>query len=58
TANFCPPEYFTKGEYHGKQATVWSLGVLLFNMLTNRYPYSSDIKLMDANVWTEPDFSD
>ncbi|RXN09349.1 serine threonine- kinase pim-1-like protein [Labeo rohita] len=58
TANFCPPEYFTKGEYLGKQATVWSLGVLLFNMMTNRYPYSSDIKLMDANVWTEPDFSD
>ncbi|RXN13001.1 serine threonine- kinase pim-1-like protein [Labeo rohita] len=58
TANFCPPEYFTKGEYHGKQATVWSLGVLLFNMMTNRYPYSSDIKLMDADVWTEPDFSD
>ncbi|RXN24392.1 serine threonine- kinase pim-1-like protein [Labeo rohita] len=58
TANFCPPEYFTKGEYHGKQATVWSLGVLLFNMMTNRYPYSSDTKLMDAGVWTEPDFSD
>ncbi|XP_073675249.1 serine/threonine-protein kinase pim-2-like [Garra rufa] len=58
TANYCPPEYFTKGEYHGKQATVWSLGVLLFNMMTNRYPYSSDIKLMDADVYTEPGFSD
>ncbi|KAL1263938.1 hypothetical protein QQF64_004293 [Cirrhinus molitorella] len=58
TANYCPPEYFAKGEYHGKQATVWSLGVLLFTMMANRYPYSSDIKLMDADVYTEPGFSD
>ncbi|KAL1248948.1 hypothetical protein QQF64_022266 [Cirrhinus molitorella] len=38
TANYCPPEYFAKGEYHGKEATVWSLGVLLFTMMANRYP--------------------
>lgn len=35
-----------------------SLGVLLFNMMSNRYPYSSDINLMDTDVWIEPGFSD
>ncbi|ROL48044.1 Serine/threonine-protein kinase pim-2 [Anabarilius grahami] len=58
TARYCPPEYFTKGEYHAKQATVWSLGVLLFAMITSLYPDSSDINLMDADIWFQPGFSD
>lgn len=49
TARYCPPEYFEKGEYYGKQATVWSLGVLLF--LMGLYPDSCDIGLMDADIW-------
>uniref|UniRef100_A0A673JWR1 non-specific serine/threonine protein kinase n=1 Tax=Sinocyclocheilus rhinocerous TaxID=307959 RepID=A0A673JWR1_9TELE len=43
TARYCPPEYIEKGEYHGKQATVWSLGVLLFQMITSLFPDSSNI---------------
>ncbi|XP_052386606.1 serine/threonine-protein kinase pim-1-like [Carassius gibelio] len=58
TAMYCPPEYFEKGEYHGKEATVWSLGVLLFAMITSLFPDSSDISLMDADVWFQPGFSD
>ncbi|XP_051734848.1 serine/threonine-protein kinase pim-2-like [Ctenopharyngodon idella] len=58
TARYCPPEYFKKGEYHAKQATVWSLGVLLFAMITSLYPDSSDINLIDADIWFQPGFSD
>ncbi|XP_050948357.1 serine/threonine-protein kinase pim-1-like [Labeo rohita] len=58
TARYCPPEYFQKGEYHGKQATVWSLGVLLFRMITSLFPESSDISLMDTDIWSKPGFSD
>ncbi|XP_067279630.1 serine/threonine-protein kinase pim-1-like [Pseudorasbora parva] len=58
TKRYCPPEYFEKGEYYGKQATVWSLGVLLFTMITSLFPDSSDIELMDADVWFQPGFSD
>ncbi|XP_073683958.1 serine/threonine-protein kinase pim-2-like [Garra rufa] len=58
TARYCPPEYFEKGEYYGKQATVWSLGVLLFRMITSLFPESSDISLMDTDIWLQPGFSD
>lgn len=55
---YCPPEYFENGEYHGKEATVWSLGVLLFSMIISLFPDSSDISLMDTDVWFQPGFSD
>ncbi|XP_056103263.1 serine/threonine-protein kinase pim-2-like [Rhinichthys klamathensis goyatoka] len=58
TARYCPPEYFEKGKYYGKQATVWSLGVLLFAMIGCRFPDSRDIALMDPDVWFQPNFSD
>ncbi|XP_050989479.1 serine/threonine-protein kinase pim-1 [Labeo rohita] len=57
TAQYCPPEYYEKGEYYGKEATVWSLGVLLFAMITSLFPDSSDISLMDADVWFQPGYS-
>ncbi|KAI2660113.1 Serine/threonine-protein kinase pim-3 [Labeo rohita] len=31
---YCPPEYLITGEYHGKPATVWSLGIFLFTRRT------------------------
>jgi len=37
---------------------VWSLGVLLFAMITSLYPDSSDINLIDADIWFQPGFSD
>ncbi|CAM4535798.1 unnamed protein product [Leuciscus chuanchicus] len=58
TARYCPPEYLEKGKYFGKQATVWSLGVLLFAMITGRFPKSRDIALMDSDVWFQPGFSE
>ncbi|CAM4534963.1 unnamed protein product [Leuciscus chuanchicus] len=58
TARYCPPEYLEKGKYFAKQATVWSLGVLLFAMITGHFPNSRDIALMDPDVWFEPGFSD
>ncbi|RXN07307.1 serine threonine- kinase pim-1-like protein [Labeo rohita] len=58
TARYCPPEYFQKGEYHGKQATVWSLGVLLFRMITSLFPERGDISKMDTDIWSKPGFSD
>lgn len=55
---YCPPEYFEKDEYHGKQAMVWSPGVLLFASITRFFPDSSNISLMDADVWFQQGFSD
>ncbi|XP_021322142.2 serine/threonine-protein kinase pim-3 [Danio rerio] len=58
TERYCPPEFIEMGEYHGKAATVWSLGVLLFRMITSFFPDCSDIAYMDVNIWFQTGYSD
>ncbi|XP_073680069.1 serine/threonine-protein kinase pim-2-like [Garra rufa] len=58
TAKYCPPEFFQRGKYYGKQATVWSLGVLLFRMITSLFPRSTHIIEMDNDTWSLLRFSD
>ncbi|KAK9972174.1 hypothetical protein ABG768_025499 [Culter alburnus] len=57
TREYCPPEYFTEGKYHGKPATVWSLGVLLFLLVCGRFPKRIDLQRIDDDVWFEPGLS-
>ncbi len=54
TDTYCPPEYILKGEFHGKPATVWSLGILLFRMLRGRFPDSFDFYRTNLNTWSKP----
>ncbi|KTG42096.1 hypothetical protein cypCar_00018897 [Cyprinus carpio] len=54
TAMYCPPEYILKGEFHGKPATVWSLGILLFRMLCGHFPDSFDFYRTNMNTWSKP----
>ncbi|KAM5253880.1 serine/threonine-protein kinase MARK2-like [Hipposideros larvatus] len=35
-----PPELFLEQIYHGPAMDMWGLGVLLYNMLTNTYPFT------------------
>lgn len=43
TRPYMPPEYYDRGFYHAKPATVFSLGVLLFVMLHGRFPQAIDL---------------
>ncbi|XP_039512026.1 calcium-dependent protein kinase 16-like isoform X2 [Pimephales promelas] len=52
TRPYCPPEFHTRGNYHGKPATVWSLGVLLFVMLCGRFPEAKDHLRIKNNTWS------
>ncbi len=57
TEEYFPPEYDMEGRYHGKPATVWSLGVLLFAMVCGRFPEPNDLPSIALGVWFEPGLS-
>ncbi|KAK9952394.1 hypothetical protein ABG768_018236 [Culter alburnus] len=57
TRKYFPPEYFTEGKYHGKPATVWSLGVVLFLMVCGHHPKPRDIQMIDDGTWIKPGLS-
>ena len=57
TRLYCPPEYCTEGKYHGRPATVWSLGVLFFLLVCGRFPEARDRQMIDEDTWSDPGLS-
>jgi serine/threonine protein kinase len=54
TKVFAPPEYFKSGTYDGELVTVWSLGLLLFSMVTGSLPWEDENDIADASeldIW-------
>jgi proto-oncogene serine/threonine-protein kinase Pim-3 len=49
TPEFYPPEWFTQREYFARTAAVWSLGVLLFDMLMGEIPFKQKEKIVENN---------
>ncbi|XP_021324004.2 serine/threonine-protein kinase pim-2-like [Danio rerio] len=58
TKEYFPPEYYLDDEYHAEPSTVWSLGVLLFLLLCQRFPEVTDTQRIDDGNWTEPGLSE
>ncbi|KAF5907246.1 NAD kinase isoform X1, partial [Clarias magur] len=57
TRVFCPPEWLCEGEYHGLPATIWGLGILLFDLVCGDVPFHREEDIVNRKINFAPGVS-
>ncbi|XP_062393956.1 serine/threonine-protein kinase pim-1-like [Sardina pilchardus] len=57
TLDYIPPEWFLRGKYHAGPATVWSVGVTLYSMVSGFLPFGSPRQIITGRLRLDDDLS-
>ncbi|KAG9281920.1 serine/threonine-protein kinase pim-2-like [Astyanax mexicanus] len=57
TTQYIPPEFFTQGSYQAEPTTVWQIGVILYNMLCGKCPFTDSKQIIGKTLYTPPRLS-